>query len=270
MKRHQDLETLKPGDLFKVPVEKLHPTQFSVGMVSAECKRRSIENKFEKGELEKFLCQEGHLVPVIIGPPEKTFYLTDHHHLCTALWRADIPKAEKVAVAYVLLDWSDKDLDTFWKDMVKNNFAWLRDEKGVGPLNPSLLPRHVGEILNDPFRTLSRWIRDAGCYFKDELKDKDRNLCNQETFQPTKQNAAFFIEFRWANFLRENVELDTDPNMFYLPCDRHPTDSDTFQHEIQTMQKALPKVIQLIGCRQLADVSYDRRGCLKSSTPIES
>jgi hypothetical protein len=269
MIKNPDFSKLKQGDLFRVTVEKLHPTQFCIGIVSAECKRRSIEEYAVKGELQQFLCQEGHLVPVIIGPPGKTLYLTDHHHLCAALWRADLPqKTTKEVVAYVIHDWSDMEPQPFWDRMNDNQLAWLY-QYGVGPLSPSILPTSVGGILNDPYRTLARWIRDAGCYVKDELKDQDRPMCDEDSFSPPTKNTAYFIEFRWANFLRENITLAENPHVFHLACElmpRHP--AGHFLREVKTLREALPQVIKLIGCNQLTKVSYDDMGCLQSAKPI--
>lgn len=270
MIKNPDFSQLEKGDLFWVKVDKLHPTQFCVGIVSAECKRRSIEEHAAKGGLQQFLCQEGHLVPVIMGPPGKTLYLTDHHHLCTALWRARLPDDEVKRVAANLIhDWSDLDIQAFWERMNENHYVWLY-QYGIGPLSPNFLPRSVGDILNDPYRTLSRWIRDAGCYVKDELKDKDRHMCDQDSFLPQAKNAAYFIEFRWANFLRDNVALAEDPHLFHLTCNLMPLHPEPlFLHEVKTLRKALPEVINLIGCNQLSSVIYDDLGCLESSKPID-
>ena len=271
MKNHPDIAELRKGDLFWVAVEKLHPTQFCVGIVSAECKRYAIQKHAADGKLREFLCQEGHLVPVIIGPPGKTLYLTDHHHLCTALWRAKLPKdAEKEVAAYVIHDWSDMDPVAFWLRMFGEHYTWPYDVNGVGPLNPSLLPESVEEILNDPYRTLSRWIRDAGCYFKDELKDKDKPMCGENNYLPVAKNAAYFIEFRWANFLRQNVTVEDDVRLFHLPCGLMPLHpSAHFKREVKMLRRALPEVIRLIGCHQLEAVTYDDKGCLESAEPIK-
>lgn len=270
MIKKPDLNTLKAGDLFWISVEQLHPTQFCVGILSAECKRRNIEAHAAKGELRKFLCQEGRLVPVVIGPPGKTLYLADHHHLCVALWRAQLSKDEvKEVAANVIHDWSDMPIQDFWAKMVDQHLAWLYDQNGTGPLNPSLLPSNIGGVLNDPYRTLSRWVRDAGCYVKDELKDKDRLMCDEETFTPSVKNAAYFIEFRWANFLRRNIDLDEPAEVFHLTADLMPIHPDPqVAKEVKTLQDALPQVIRLIGCNQLAEVTYDSGGCLESAEPL--
>ncbi|MBF0162835.1 MAG: ParB/Srx family N-terminal domain-containing protein [Magnetococcales bacterium] len=157
---------LEVGDIFVLPVAKARPTQFSIGLVSVDCKKRQVEETFASGRMDDFLRQEGRLVPVVIGPGDELF-ITDHHHLSTAVWRADIPEESKHVYGYILQDWSEKHPDLFWREMIENNLTWLYDDKGDGPLNPHLLPRSIGHILNDPYRTLSRWLRDCGCYTKD-------------------------------------------------------------------------------------------------------
>jgi len=270
MKEHPKRSELKKGDLFWTRVDGVHPTQFCVGIVSAECKRYTIEKHAKDGRLREFLCKEGHLVPIIIGPPDKTLYLTDHHHLCTALWRARLPSdMTKEIAACVIHDWSDMDLTSFWLRMIDQHYAWLYDVNGVGPLNPTLLPETVDGILNDPFRTLSRWIRDAGCYYKDELVGKDKSMCAEKSYVPEAKNAAYFIEFRWANFLRQNVQLDDDARLFHLPCGLMPLHpNDHFKREVEMLRRALSEVIRLIGCRQLEEVTYDDVGCLQQAVPV--
>jgi hypothetical protein len=259
MKDHTD--KLEKGDIFRLPVDLAHPTQFAVGMVSVDCKRKQIERLHEGGGLDEFLCQEGHLAPVVIGPGG-VFYLTDHHHLCSSLWRADIPAKKKSVVAYVLHDWSDKEPDAFWREMIDGSLTWLYDEKGTGPLNPRILPSSIGAILNDPYRTLSRWLRDCGCYTKDELKDKSKPMCAEEKFLPASHAKAFFIEFRWANFLRENVRLEQKGEDFSKTCAAMPYSSLYLSKEAKALEHAFDIVVELIGCHALREVTYDQDGCL--------
>lgn len=259
MKHHH--HPLAKGDIFRLPVNQAHPTQFSVGMISADCKKRRVEEAHEAGKLHEFLCQEGHLVPVVIGPGQ-TFYLTDHHHLSAAVWRANIPEEEKRVHAYVLNDWSDKEDHLFWREMIENNLTWLNDDKGDGPLNPQLLPKTISDVLNDPYRTLSRWLRDCGCYTKDELKDKTKLVCEEEKFLPESHAKAFFIEFRWADFLRQNVKLELKHEDFSRTCATMPYSPLYLSNEAAALEKAFSIVVDLIGCHQLRNVTYDKHGCL--------
>ncbi|MBF0308456.1 MAG: ParB/Srx family N-terminal domain-containing protein [Magnetococcales bacterium] len=257
--------TLEKGDIFCMPVASGRPTQFAVGMVSVDCKRKTLEALHLKGTLEDELCEEGNLVPVVIGPG-KVFYLADHHHLCTALYRSEvIPEESKYVFAYVVDDWSVLEPDQFWQSMIEGHLCWLWDEKGNGPLNPGLLPHHVNGLLNDPYRTMARWVRDLGCYTKDVLKTRHRPMCQEEKYLPEKQAKAFFIEFRWANFLRQNVHLKLHRPDFSLTCRSMPYSGLYLKREGEELIKAFDIVVDLIGCHQLQEVTYDREGCLEKS-----
>ncbi|MBF0339818.1 MAG: ParB/Srx family N-terminal domain-containing protein [Magnetococcales bacterium] len=259
MKKHD--QSLEKGDIFKLPVDQAHPTQFAVGLVSVDCKKREMEKAHKEGKLEGLLCEEGHLVPVVIGPGNK-LYITDHHHLSSSIWRAEIPAEDKWVYAYVYQDWSKKKSDEFWRDMIESNLAWLYDDKGDGPLNPYMLPSHVDDLLNDPFRTLSRWLRDCGCYSKDVLKERKEKICTKGKFLPEGHAKAFFIEFRWANFLRENVKLELSNPDFSRTCASMPYSSLYLTDEVAALKKALSIVVDLIGCHALKEVNYDKHGCL--------
>ncbi|MEO5341119.1 MAG: ParB/Srx family N-terminal domain-containing protein [Magnetococcus sp. MYC-9] len=267
MKQHH--HALEVGDIFVLPVTKIRPTQFSIGLVSVDCKKRQVEEVFANGRMDDFLRQEGRLVPVVLGPDQE-LYITDHHHLSTAVWRADIPPEEKHVYGFILHDWSDKHPDRFWQEMIEGNLTWLYDDKGGGPVNPYLLPKSIGHILNDPYRTLSRWLRDCGCYTKDSLKDKTRLVDIHEKYVPTTQAKAFFIEFRWANFLRENVKLELKKADFSRTCETMPYSSIYLSKEVDALIKAFDIVVSLIGCMQLRGVTYDKHGCLVKKPHDES
>ncbi len=80
-------KTAALGSTCLMKVKDLHPTQFSVGSVAVECKKKKIEKKYKKGKLEKYLADEARQVPAAVGP-DGHFYITDHHHLSTAVYRA--------------------------------------------------------------------------------------------------------------------------------------------------------------------------------------
>lgn len=75
-----------PGTVCTLPVGQLRPTQFAVGSVAVTCKADHIATKSKK-KLKKYLEDERRQVPAVVGP-EGNFYITDHHHLSTALYRA--------------------------------------------------------------------------------------------------------------------------------------------------------------------------------------
>ena len=267
MKHHQ--EALEKGDIFRLPVSEAHPTQCSVGMLAVEGKKREIEKVFQEGAdaLHAYLCKQRHLVPVVIGP-EGIAYLTDYHHLSTAVWRADIPASAKAVYAYVIHVWSDLERDEFWSRMIENNLTWLYDDKGEGPIHPALIPDRIERMLNDPFRTLSKWIRECGCYRKNPTDAGHKHLCEEKTYFPESKNEAFFIEFRWANFLRQNITLNTRAD-FSRMCAAMPYSPAYLQHESKALREAFAEVVKLIGCHQLADARFDHDG-FPSFSAIES
>lgn len=261
---------LKKGDIFKMPISHAHPTQCSVGMLAVECKKREIEAAFAEEEgkgLYKLLCKAKHLVPVVIGPGGVP-YLTDHHHLSTAIWRADIPTDEKMVNAYVLNVWSDLDQDAFWAKMIENNLTWLYDDKGEGPINPALIPDSIGKVLNDPFRTLSKWVRDCGCYRKNPADEHHKHMCEEESYFPESRDEAFFIEFRWANFLRQNIRLENGKGTT-LSNASMPYSPKFLKHEVSVLEKAFAEVVKLIGCHKLKETTFDKHGCPIYKDPSE-
>lgn len=60
----------------------------------------------------------------------------------------------------------------------------LYDEKGMGPVSFGHLPRHVGRLQDDFFRSLAYFVKHGGGYGKTETD---------------------FSDFQWANFLRANL-----------------------------------------------------------------
>lgn len=74
----------------------------------------------------------------------------------------------------------------------------MHDNKGLGPMNPMLLPANLGDMLNDPYRTLSRWVRESCGYLK-----SGKDQC--ATFGPGA--SSWFMEFSWADFLRGTTPI---------------------------------------------------------------
>lgn len=83
------------GDVCRVKLNNLRPTQASMGTAAVNCKARKMEQKInDENDYERYFKKSSRLVPVIIGPNEK-LYLLDHHHMSYALHRADLNVDEK-------------------------------------------------------------------------------------------------------------------------------------------------------------------------------
>lgn len=159
--------------------EKLHPTQFAVGMLMVEEKKSDL-NKLKKEEYEAYL--KAHPVPVMIGP-DGVFYPTDHHHLA----RAVLELGKSFMVVEVKENWKNLEKGEFWKKMIEAQFVYLYDENGQGPLLPEKLPVSMMDLKDDPYRSLAALSREKNCYDKSD--------------QP-------FAEFKWAQFFRSKIKIE--------------------------------------------------------------
>jgi hypothetical protein len=113
--------------------------------------------------------------------PQGVLFITDHHHLAVALLNMGIDET------YCQIDdnRSGQPLDVFWAGMVHDRKAWPRYRKDEH--DPTEIPASVGELKDDPYRSLAGEVSDA-CGFEKEEK--------------TKQN---FVEFEWADFFRDKI-----------------------------------------------------------------
>jgi hypothetical protein len=162
----------------KVPILQLKPTQFALGQ--REVARKVAELK-ALGRDERHEYLHAHAVPVVISP-RKLYRVVDHHHHVRACWEAGIDELPIDLKA----DLSHLSLEDFWQAMEKAHWVHLRDQFGLGPHAPNLLPDDVRGMADDPFRSLAWALRHAGAYEK---------------------NDAPFSEFLWADFLRREIQL---------------------------------------------------------------
>jgi hypothetical protein len=159
-----------------VKVQDLRPTQMTVGMREVVEKRKRWREHKEKKKAE-FL--GNHLVPVILGPKDR-HYVIDHHHLARALHDEG---QDEVAIA-VVADLHTLDRDAFWG--VLDNRGWCHpyDADGVRRTFADI-PNSIGDLRDDPFRSLAGELRRLGGYSKETVP---------------------FSEFLWADFLRRRIK----------------------------------------------------------------
>lgn len=183
----------KQGSICQLLVDKLSPTQCGVGMLEIDVKVAKIKAKNAK-QLKDYLFSRP--VPIIVGPGG-AFYLTDHHHLAFSLWRAAKEgadsgiKCSKVRVVVeVMANWRDYESEyQFWKRMQKESKVYLYDQNGGGPIQPKKLAKHVKDLKDDMYRSLSWKMREENVYVKDPAN-------------------PLFAEFVWADFFRKHLVLD--------------------------------------------------------------
>jgi hypothetical protein len=159
-----------------IPIKSLHPTQISVGFREVAAKRRQWrEQSGDKGS--EFLGK--HMVPVVLGPKAR-HYIVDHHHLCRALLEEGVADI----LVNVVADLRTLKKGEFW--IYLDNRDWCHAYDGAGRRRDfDDIPASVGEMTDDPYRSLAGELRRSGGYAKDITP---------------------FSEFIWADFLRRRVK----------------------------------------------------------------
>lgn len=178
--------TLPADTICKVEIAKVRPTQFAVGKWEVDRRLDKI-TKMNSKKFNEYM--KDHQATIVIGP-EGTPYLTDGHHLCSAL---DKSKLSTTVEAKVAVNLSRLSPDLFWTTMKDNGWTYLYDEKGDGPLEINKLPKTVAELADDPYRSLAWAVRERGGWNK---------------------SPSSFAEFQWAQFYRKRIAIDKGPGGF--------------------------------------------------------
>jgi len=159
-----------------IAIDDLRPTQLTLGIREVNEKRARWKAQPEKKKAD-FL--GSHFIPVVLGPGKKT-YLIDHHHLARALYEEGV---EKVAVT-VVDNLSGLGLAAFWFYLDNRAWTYLYDAEGERQ-SPKKLPKHVKDMVDDPYRSLAGELRRAGGFAKEVTP---------------------FSEFLWADLLRRRIK----------------------------------------------------------------
>ncbi|MBN8807543.1 MAG: chromosome partitioning protein ParB [Sphingomonas sp.] len=161
--------------LHPIAIADLRPTQMTVGYREVARKRAEWRSRAERDGGE-FLGH--HMIPAVLGP-DATPYIIDHHHLARALYDEGVTQVLVSVIANLgLLKKSQ-----FWTFLDNRNWVHPFDAEGERRTHRDL-PRHVGGMADDPYRSLAGELRRAGGYAKDNTP---------------------YSEFLWADFLRRRV-----------------------------------------------------------------
>ena len=162
--------------LHPVQIRDLRPTQMTVGI--REVHRKQAEWRDRKLD-EKGDWLGGHMVPVVIGPGG-TPWVIDHHHLARALNDEGVETVLVSAVAK--LDHMPR--KRFFAFMEARNWLHCYDDSGKRR-DWDDLPRHVGKLIDDPYRSLAGELRRSGGFAKTSVP---------------------YTEFLWADFFRDRIK----------------------------------------------------------------
>ncbi|MGU3538735.1 ParB-like protein [Methylobacterium sp. A54F] len=176
--------TVREPILKPVPIAELRPTQMTVGYREVAEKRRRWRD-YDAGKKAAFL--GAHMIPTLLGP-KKRHYVIDHHHLSRALQEEGV---ESVLVT-VVADLRHLDKDAFWT--VCDHKSWVHPYDAAGVrVGFADIPKQIGDLADDPYRSLAGELRRAGGFAKDTTP---------------------FSEFLWADFLRRTVKAKRIANDF--------------------------------------------------------
>lgn len=159
-----------------VQLADLHPTQPSVGLLQVEDDIAELTRKEQDG----LKATRKKRIPLVIGPDGR-FYLTDRHHLSSALWRMNQRQAHARIIGHLQRS------DTFWQDMQARHWVWLEDAR-CHAIRLDQLPATLAGLVDNPYRALAGYAQDKGWIDKTD---------------------AYFMEFQWACYLGK--ELDWAP-----------------------------------------------------------
>jgi hypothetical protein len=164
--------------LHPVELAELRPTQMTVGLREVARKRAQWRKRAERDGPD-FLGR--HMIPAVIGPKHDP-YVIDHHHLVRALHDEGVGHV----LVSIIADLSGLKKSVFWTFMDNRNWLHPFDAKGRRRSH-GRLPKRIGDMEDDPYRSLAGEVRRAGGYAKDSTP---------------------YSEFLWADFLRRRIDTE--------------------------------------------------------------
>lgn len=153
----------------------LHPTQMTLGMREVARRMAGYLARTPEARVGYIATR---VVPCVSGPGG-VLYLIDRHHLCRALLEAGV----REVVCDVLVCVGDVAIGEFWDVMRQRGWVHPFDAQGR-QRSPLDVPRGIGQLVDDPYRSLAGIVRRDNGY--------------EKAHQP-------FEDFAWANYLRARV-----------------------------------------------------------------
>ncbi|RUO37504.1 hypothetical protein CWE13_05975 [Aliidiomarina shirensis] len=214
-------EQLRKNQIVEVALNELHPTQGVIAHAQVAYKLnryrfepqkqlddicearglgRATQTQPPEASLEQPSCTRDGKAPklndmktAVVGPGGQ-LYLTDGHHTFSTFY--EMPEGGAGFKVNVVITHNQSELSEteFWRWMQQNQLTWLRNAEGE-PLSPQQLPTSVGRanLANDDFRAAMYFLRGLAWNKPDP--------------------AVPFVEFYWANHLREQDMLQPPANL---------------------------------------------------------
>ena len=162
-------------ELHPVAIKDLRPTQMTVGLREVTAKRAAWR-KHAGSDGSEFLGRN--MIPAVVGPKHR-LWLIDHHHLARALHDEGVEHVLVTIVAKL----QNLEKERFLSFLDCRNWLHPYDETGKRRAWQDM-PKHVGDLADDPYRSLAGAVRENGGFAK--------------TGTP-------YSEFLWADFFRGQI-----------------------------------------------------------------
>lgn len=169
--------SIAPGSVCMCELAAIRPTQGAVGLAAVDARTMQLSKK-SADSLVSYL--RARPAPGYFGPDGR-FYIVDRHHLSRTLHAM----GHRSMYCKILGDRSALDERSFWSMLLDQREAHPFDATG-NRVDPSVLPDRIGDLPDDPYRSLAGFVREACKYEKSDLP---------------------FAEFAWAEFFRHHMAI---------------------------------------------------------------
>jgi len=191
-----------------VDIDRLRPTQITVGMREVKRKSKGWKEKNNK-KVAKKLGKDDHMIPTVLGQGG-LHYVIDHHHLARALHDAGITEV----LCTVVHDFSMLDPRTFWFNLDNRGLMHPFDAEGKR-CSRHEIPEKISELVDDPYRSLAGELRRRGGFAKDTTPFSE--FLWADFFRTRIKRKAIEDDKGFANALNEALELAKSEKAKYLP-----------------------------------------------------
>ena len=163
------------SELIEVPIAKLQPTQWCVGLAEVWARQEDFSKDSRQERLDYLKRKPVPLVRSAAGE----LWMVDRHHRLRGLHGLD---AHATAWGYVITDLPSSKREDVLRFLQQQGWLYLYDGRGQGPRAPEQLPPSLMDLEDDPYRSLVWKLKKEGA------------------IKPQAQIP--YHEFRWGAWLR--------------------------------------------------------------------
>jgi len=213
-------------------VYEVHPVQYSVGISVMHCKMELFEAMVSQSEQTFIDYQNKRPTPAVAfyarNSSDAGIYLINHHHMAYALESSEkIPQRLKyLKICLVedmrpMFDATEKGTELFWEFMVNHSFSIPYNAHHIYEDPARFMPTRISELTDDPFRSLSSYVKGAMgyvyCGYDSETKrGANFSLCYGKNMKKwMKEYKPVALSMIWESFLFDRLGDSDDARRLY-------------------------------------------------------